>query len=122
MTTFDLAVARFYPEPDLRNFWENTLKEHSILKTFKVDGELVLQVLYLVSAARGGKYPDPTRSNLLALTRKEITQEWGRSAKALATTYEWACGYGARPETLPNHNVLVALAAVRNLRYLCAAV
>ena len=116
LTTFDLAVARFYPDPDLRNLWDDALEEHSILKTFAVDGERVLQVLYLVAAERYGKYPDPTRSNLLALTREEIDREWRRSAKALARTYEWARGYGARPETLPNHNVLVALAAVRSLR------
>ncbi len=115
LTTFDLAVARFYPNPDLRNLWDDALEEHSILKAFAVDGERVLQVLYLVAAARGAKYPDPTRSNLLALTRDEIEREWARSAKALARTYEWARGYGARPETLPNHNVLVALAAVRSL-------
>lgn len=115
LTTFDLAVARFYPDPDLRHLWDDALEEHSILKSFKVDGERVLQVLYLVLAARSGKYPDPTRTNLLALTKEEIDREWARSATALATTYEWARGYGARPETLPNHNVLVALAAVRSL-------
>ena len=38
-----------------------------------------------------------------------------RSSEALAITYKWARALGARPETLPNHNVLVALAAVRNL-------
>ena len=115
LTTFDLAVARFYPNPDLRNLWDDALEEHSILKAFEVDGERVLQVLYLVAAARDEKYPDPTRSNLLALTREQIDRDWARSAKALAKTYEWARSYGARPETLPNHNVLVALAAVRSL-------
>ena len=115
LTTFDLAVARFYPNPDLRKLWEDTLEEHAILKNFVVDGERVLQALYLVEAAHKGKYPDPTRSNLLALTSEEIDTEWMRSTKALAETYKWAQGYGARPETLPNHNVLVALAAVRRL-------
>ena len=115
LTTFDLAVARFYPNPDLRNLWDDALEAHSILKIFAVDGERVLQVLYLVAAARDGKYPDPTRSNLLSLTSEEIAREWARSTEALARTYEWARGYGARPETLPNHNVLVALAAVRSL-------
>lgn len=115
LTTFDLAVARFYPEPDLRRLWNDTLEEESILKNFEVDGERVLQVLYLAAAARDRKYPDPTRSNLLALTRDEIGNEWEKASKALAETYKWAQEHGARPETLPNPNVLVALAAVRSL-------
>jgi hypothetical protein len=115
LTTFDLAVARFYPKPDLRGLWADALDEHPTLKNFDVDGERVLQVLYLVASARKGKYPDPTRSNLLALTPDEIGREWGRSSKALAETYKWVRAYGARPETLPSHYVLVALAAVRGL-------
>lgn len=115
LTTFDLAVARFYPKPDLRRLWERSLDGYPILKNFAVDGEQVLQVLYLVVSARGGKYPDPTRSNLLALAPDEIEQEWIKSSKALAETYKWARAHGARPKTLPSHNVLVALAAVRSL-------
>lgn len=115
LTTFDLAVARFYPEPDLRGLWKDSLAEHPILEDFDVDGESVLQVLYLVISASNRKYPEPTRSNLLALTQKEIDQEWQKSSKALAKTYDWARSYGARPKTLPSHNVLVALAAVRSL-------
>lgn len=115
LTTFDLAVARFYPNPDLRDLWERTLEDHPILKDFKVDGEGVLQVLYLAEAARGKKYPDPTRGNLLGLQSDQIESEWGKSSQALAETYKWARAYGARPRTLPNHNVLVALAAIRSL-------
>ena len=115
LTTFDLAVARFYPEPDLGRLWEDSREEYHLLREFKVDGERVLQVLFLVVSTRNGKYPDPTRSNLLALTHDEIEREWDRSAKCLEGTYQWARDYGARPETLPNHNVLVSLAAVRRL-------
>lgn len=115
LTTFDLAVARFYPKPDLRGLWADALEEHPILKAFKVDGERVLQVLYLVASARNNKYPDPTRSNLLALTPDEINQEWAKSAMALADAYRWARAYGARPETLPSEHVLVARAAVGSL-------
>ncbi|MDE0033167.1 MAG: DUF262 domain-containing protein [Deltaproteobacteria bacterium] len=114
LTTFDLAVARFFPDPDLRKLWEDALTEYEVLKTFDIDGERVLQVLYLVEAARSGRYPDPTRSNLLALDGSEITNQWTRSAEALAQTYEWARAYGARPKTLPSHSILVALAAVRS--------
>lgn len=115
LTTFDLAVARFYPKPDLRRLWEDALEDHPILKNFEVDGERVLQVLYLVSSARNNKYPDPARSKLLSLTPEEIEREWANSSMALAETYRWARDNGARPETLPSHNVLVAIAAVRNL-------
>ena len=115
LTTFDLAVARFYPQPDLRRLWANALEDYPILENFKVDGERVLQVLYLVSSARTNKYPDPARSKLLALTPEEIEREWASSSMALAETYKWARDNGARPETLPSHNVLVAIAAVRNL-------
>ena len=113
LTTFDLAVARFYPEPDLRQFWEDTLERFPVLKKFNTDGERILQVLYLVASARNKKYPDPTRSNLLALTPDR--KAWDKSSMALAETYKWARGCGARPETLPSHNVLVAFAAVKSL-------
>lgn len=115
LTTFDLAVARFYPKPDLRRLWDDAREDNSILKTYEIDGERVLQALYLTVADRSGKYPDPTRSNLLSLSHREIEREWRKSSEALAETYRWARAHGARPKTLPNHNVLVALAAIRNL-------
>ena len=116
LTTFDLAVARFFPDPDLRQFWSDTQKQHPILKEFGVDGERVLQVLFLVTAVHGKKYPDPTRSNLLNLTPDEIRREWVTSSKDLAETYKWARAQGARPKTLPSHNLLVPLAAIRSLK------
>lgn len=115
LTTFDLAVARFYPKLDLRDLWENALKDYPILQKFEVDGERVLQTLFLAVAARNKKYPDPTRGNLLGLTRLEIEENWGRASKSLARTLKWAQDHGARKETLPSQNVLVALAAARNL-------
>ena len=115
LRTFDLAVARFYPKPDLRRLWDDAREDHPILKDFKVDGASVLQVLCLVSSTRNDKYPDPARSKLLSLPPEEIEREWANSSMALAETYRWARGNGARPETLPSHNVLVAIAAVRNL-------
>ena len=115
LRTFDLAVARFFPQPDLRKLWEDALEEHRILSDFDVDGERVLQVLYLVLAGREGKYPDPSRNSLLALPSDVINQEWARASEALAITYKWAQDQGARPKTLPNATVLVALAAVRDL-------
>ena len=115
LKTFDLAVARFFPEPDLRNLWEDALEGYSILKNFDVDGERVLQVIYLAQVGRDGKYPEPSRNNQLALSADIINHEWDKSSEALAVTYRWAQAQGARPETLPNHNVLVAMAAIRCL-------
>ena len=115
LKTFDLAVARFFPDPDLRTLWEDARERHPILRDFEVDGELVLQVLCLVLAGRDGRYPDPSRKSQLDLPPAVIDQEWIRSSDALAITYEWAQAQGARPKTLPNHNILVALAAVRSL-------
>ena len=115
LTTFDLAVARFYPEPDLRSLWEDALDEHPILKEFDVDGERVLQVLYLMASASNESYPEPSRSQLLALTSEDINRGWSKSSRALAAAYKWARACGARPRTLPNHNVVVALAAAKSL-------
>ena len=86
---------------------------------FEVDGERILQVLFLIVAINKGKdtskYIEPTRSNLLGLKSEEINKEWERSSEALAKTYEFAQEQGARPETLPRHSLLVSLAAVRSL-------
>ena len=111
LRTFDLAVARFFPEPDLRRLWEDALDRYPILKDFEVDGEHVLQVLCLVLTKR-----EPSRQNQLDLSPDVISQEWARSSEALAITYQWARAQGARPpKILPNRNILVALAAVRSL-------
>lgn len=117
LTTFDLAVARFYPKPDLRELWLSTQEKHPILKDFDVDGERVLQVLYLVTATRNKKYKyiEPTRSNLMNLTTESIDEEWKNASESLAKAYEFAKAQGARPETLPRHSLLVSLAAVRSL-------
>ena len=115
LRTFDLAVARFFPNPDLHRLWEDALDNHPILKDFEVDGERVLQVLCLVDADQKNRYPDISRNSLLNLSEDTIDKQWARSAQALAITYNWAKSHGARPKTLPNHNVLVALAAIRSL-------
>jgi len=115
LRTFDLAVARFFPEPDLRKLWKDALERYPILKDFEVDGEHVLQVLCLVLARRDDRYPEPSRKNQLGLSPDAINQEWIRSSEALAITYEWAQAQGARPNTLPNQNILVALAAIRSM-------
>ncbi|MBC6436829.1 MAG: DUF262 domain-containing protein [Rhodobacteraceae bacterium] len=122
LTTFDLAVAKFFPEPDLRELWDKTLRQHPILREFEVDGERVLQVLHLVRATQQGKNYEPTRSNLFRLEREGMEQEWESASEALADTFRWVRGQGARPKsdgmknTLPNESILVPLAAYRSLQ------
>ncbi|MCY4174222.1 MAG: DUF262 domain-containing protein [Cyanobacteria bacterium MAG CAR3_bin_5] len=120
LKTFDLAVARFYPEPDLRKLWQSTQEKHPILKDFDVDGERILQVLYLVTATCNQdnpkyKYMEPTRSSLMNLKPQSIYEEWDMASESLAEAYGFAKKQGARPETLPRHSLLVSLAAVRSL-------
>ena len=111
LTTFDLAVARFYPDPDLRGLWQQTLGKHPILKSFQVDGERVLQVLSLWNAKEKATFYEPTRASLLSLERDFIKSNWGIAADGLAKAFEWAQNYnGARPDTLPNHGIMVSIA------------
>lgn len=112
LTTFDLAVARFYPQPDLRNMQENSLEKFPILKDFDVEGERFLQVIYLLNAhSKNDSQPEPTRSSLLSLPKDVIQKEWDRAATGLSEAYEWASANGVRPETLAGEYSLVSLAA-----------
>ena len=113
LRTFDLAVARFFPTPDLRELWEDSLDSNTVLREFEVDGERVLQVLSLVVAAQEGRYPDPSRANLLGLDPTVIKEKWKESADVLAETYCWAASQGAKPDALTSGTVLVAMAAVQ---------
>ena len=120
LKTFDLAVARFYPKPDLRDLWRSTQEKYPILKDFDVDGERILQVAYLVTATcnqnnQKYKYIEPTRNSLMNLTPQSIHEEWNMASESLAEAYEFARKQGARPKTLPRHSLLVSLAAVRSL-------
>lgn len=113
LTTFDLAVAKFFPTPDLRDLWTSTLDRHPVLAEFEVDGERLLQTIALYRAGKESKYAEPTRSALLAIPSNLLKSAWDQCAESLATTYTWAKAQGARKATLPNHGVLVSLAAAR---------
>lgn len=121
LTTFDLAVARFFPNPDLRELWEEALTDYPLLRQFGVDGERVLQVLYLVIATKNGRSADLSRGKLLDLRSDQLEKHWELSVRMLASTYSWAQAQGARPRpsggrgTLPNEMILVAIAAVKAL-------
>lgn len=115
LRTFDLAVARFFPSPDLRKLWEDSLDQHNVLRDFEVEGERILQVLALTNAHESDISPDVSRKTLLNLRPDMINAGWTSAAATLADAYTYARSLGARLRTLPNHNVVTAIAAVKNV-------
>lgn len=53
LTTFDLAVARYFPDPDLRDMYESARASHPVLSDFEVDGERILQTIVLLEKKYG---------------------------------------------------------------------
>jgi hypothetical protein len=111
LTTFDLAVAKFFPNPNLRELWDETKRQYPELANFDVDGEQILKVLALWDARIGNRPQDPTRSVLLSLDHNFISDKWKIAAESLSDTYKWARKNGATPKTLPNHGILAVIAA-----------
>lgn len=113
LTTFDLAVARFYPSPDLRAMHENSLAHHPILKDYEVEGERFLQVTYLVHACLSGDtHPEPKRAALLSMPEEAINKYWNVAAQGLNEAYRWISSNGVTPATLPSSYPLVPLATI----------
>ena len=114
LDTFDLAVAKYYPEVDLHSLWQKTIKTHKVLREFDVNGERALQCLVLY---RSGnlirKYDEPTRGAILSLDKSYVDENWDYIVQNLASVYEWAKHQGARGDTLPNHSLLVTLAGAK---------
>ncbi len=113
LKTFDLAVAKFFPKPNLRDLWNTTQQEYPVLVEFEVDGERVLQTIALYLAGKEEKYAQVSRSALLTINPKSLIESWDLVANSLANVYTWARGQGSRKSTLPNPGVLVAIAAAR---------
>jgi hypothetical protein len=111
LTTFDLAVARFFRDLKLRAKWKKALTDHPVLKEFEVDGERILQVLVLKSAEEKGRALQVSRAAQLKLDSSYIEKNWNEAIKALAASYKWAEAMGARQETMTNHALLVAVAS-----------
>lgn len=110
LTTFDLAVARYYPEPDLKTLFENSKDKHSVINEYEVDGERVLQILSLYHLRTINKFPEATRSVLLSLKPDFIKATWDSAAYHLAEACEWVKSLGATAKTQPPHGVLVSIA------------
>ncbi len=115
LNTFDLAIAKFFPDPDLRKLWDKSKEDFTILKDFNVEGERVLQVLALLEAKinppETGGFPEVTRSRLLNTKSDFIKTHWNVAVKALVDVYQWVTDRGAAPKRLSNKAILVAMAA-----------
>ena len=94
LTTFDLAVARFFPDPDLQQLWEGSRQEFDTLRDYEIDGERVLQVAAsLESASRqtmGGDSPstEVTRTVLLNLPKEVVKSRWPDAVRWLVAAYQ----------------------------------
>lgn len=111
LTTFDLAVARYYPNPDLKALHDNSKEWHPILAEYEIDGERILQVLSLYFLREENRYPEATRSVLLSLTSEFISHQWNYAARCLSEAYEWAKNLGWTTKTKPPQGTLVSIAA-----------
>jgi hypothetical protein len=115
LTTFDLAVARFFPEPDLQALWDESRREHRILVQYEVDGERVLQVIALLEAAEQNAVTEATRSVLLNLRKPLVRDRWHDAVSYLVTAYKWAETRGVAPGMFPNEALMVPLAVFFSL-------
>lgn len=107
LTTFDLAVARFFPHPDLHQLWQDCKYKYPILADFSAEGERVLQIIALSVGFERKVYPEATRSALLGLSRSDIESRWDEAARGLALAHEWAENHGAVPNMIANEALLV---------------
>lgn len=110
LTTFDLAVARFFPEPDLQAVWEESRRDHPTLRNYEVDGERVLQVVAMLDSVAQGTVTEVTRSVLLKLPKPVVKERWGPAVEYLVAAYSWAESRGVARGIFPNEALMVPLA------------
>lgn len=111
LTTFDLAVAKYFPNPDLKEYFDDSLRSHPVLKDYQIEGESFLQVLSLYFLRTMGKFPEATRSTALSLQPDFINANWRKTAESLAMAFKWVSELGVSPRNQPNHGLLVSIAA-----------
>ena len=110
LTTFDLAVARFFPNPDLHDLWQQSKLKHPRLERFSAEGERVLQLVAITVGYEQRSYVEPTRGALLNLSKSDIASRWDDCAEAFAQALKWVEDHGAVPGFLANDALLVPLA------------
>ncbi|GAA6166820.1 GmrSD restriction endonuclease domain-containing protein [Sessilibacter corallicola] len=112
LTTFDLAVAKYYPDPDLKELFDLARDKYPILKEYEVDGERILQILSLYYLRdKVNKFPEATRSVLLSLDGSFIKVHCEDAARRLSEVCDWVKQLGATAKTQPPHGTLVSIAA-----------
>lgn len=111
LTTFDLAVAKYFPSPDLKEYYDESIRKYPILKEYQIEGESFLQVLSLYFLKSSGKFPEATRSIALSLPPDFINSNWEKTAESLSKVFEWISGLGVTSHNQPNHGLLVSIAA-----------
>ena len=112
LTTFDLAVAKYYPEPNLKNLYQDCVEKYPRLASYGVEGERFLQVLALIYNSELGKRAEPTRAKLLAIDKEYIAKHWMTTATKFNQVIDWIESLGAFPSIAPNLGLLVSLTAV----------
>lgn len=118
LTTFDLAVARFFPDPDLHKLWQESKLDHPILERFGVEGERVLQLIVSFVSSTSDRYLEITRGSLLKLNKSEIKEHWTSATEALAFGYQWVEEHGATPEMIANDALLIPISYfLRKINY-----
>lgn len=110
LTTFDLAVARFFPRPDLHALWQQSIERHPCLRQFEIEGERVLQLIAIAVGQSQGKSVEPTRSALLNLSGESIELRWQECSDAFAQAVKWVEEHGSVPGNLASEAMLVPLA------------
>jgi hypothetical protein len=122
LTTFDLATAKFYPNPNLRDRWREARTQHDEFDALELDGERVLQIVALWVSHLSQRRFEPSRSNLLSLPRDEIERHWTSAARALGEAGRWIGKRGVlNRRSLPNEAILVPLAAAMSPEFHSAA-
>jgi hypothetical protein len=112
LTTFDLATAKFYPKPNLRELWSAANAANTEFGRLELDGERVLQVITLWYSRTSERKFEPSRSNLLRLPRDVIERDWAAAVRALRDACAWVAVRGIiNRRSLPNEAILVPLAA-----------
>ena len=108
---FELLTARFWPHKvNLRELWATAKTEHPIIEEFEVDPYYLLQAVALA----GRKRPSCKRSDVLALTARDINEWWAKVVTGLAEGLNILrddCKV-MLPKWLPYQTMLLPLAAV----------
>lgn len=111
LTPFELLTARYFPKGvNLRQTWENSLKEFPLLEEYEVDPYTILQAITLSVS----NPPTVRRSALMNLTHDNVDKKWSIMCAALSSGLEVLrsdCG-AVSEKWIPYSSMLVTLAAV----------